>query len=266
MINIDTAFSSCPNDTFIFNALIHGLVDTNDFTFSPFIADVEELNHAAFNGTYRLTKLSFHAYLLLRNRYKLLDAGAALGFGCGPLLVARSGGIDIGAARIAIPGEYTTAWLLLRLWEPRVGSVEVVRFDDILQGVADGDFDAGLIIHEGRFIYPRYGLVSLVDLGEWWEKKTGMPIPLGCIALRGDTGEREREEITRILRSSVEYAFAHPEEGKDFIRGYAREMEDHVIQEHINLYVNSFSVDLGATGREAIRVLEEMARQAGVLR
>ncbi len=265
MIQIDTAFSSCPNDTFIFNAMVHGLVDTGDFGFNPYIADVEELNQAAFGGTYRLTKLSFHAYLLLKNRYRLLDAGAALGYGCGPLLVARSGSLDVTKARVAIPGEFTTAYLLLRLWQPHVGAVTVTRFDNILDGVASGQFDAGLIIHEGRFVYPEYGLVSIVDLGEWWEKKTGMPIPLGCIALRGDASDSERNRINDILRSSIEYAFSYPEAGKDYIRRYAREMDDHVIQEHINLYVNSYSIDLGENGREAVRILEDMAQQAGIL-
>lgn len=265
MTQIELAFSPCPNDTFIFNAMVHQLIDTGGFEFCPHIADVEELNRSAFNGAYRVTKLSFHAYLLLQDRYRLLDAGAALGYGCGPLLVARNGSLDVTKAHIAIPGEYTTAWLLLKLWEPHVGSVTVTRFDNILDGVTNGEFDAGLIIHEGRFVYPDYGLVSLVDLGQWWEEKTGMPIPLGCIALRRDTPDHEGDRINDILRSSVEYALSHPDEGMDYIRGYAQELDDHVIREHISLYVNSFSINLGETGREAVKILEEMARRAGMI-
>ena len=265
MIQTELAFSSCPNDTFIFYPMVHQRIDTGGYEFRPYIADVEELNHAAFRSSYRISKLSFHAWLLLKDRYSLLDAGAALGYGCGPLLVAHTGSLDVTRARIAIPGEYTTAWLLLKLWEPRVGSVTVTRFDNILEGVENGEFDGGLIIHEGRFVYPDYGLVSIVDLGEWWEQKTGMPIPLGCIVLRNDSQVHEREMFNHILRSSVEYAFAHPDEGLDYIRSYAQEMDDHVIREHISLYVNSFSIDLGETGREAIRVLEEMARSGGII-
>jgi len=265
IMNIDLGFSPCPNDTFIFHALLHGLVDTAGITFRPHIYDVEELNRRAFSGTYDVTKLSFHAWLLLRDRYALLNSGAALGHGCGPLVVARDVKTDLAGARIAIPGEYTTAYLLLRLWMPEATRVEAVRFDRIMPGVRDGLYDAGLIIHEGRFVYPQYDLVSLVDLGEWWERKTSMPIPLGCIAVKQECPVAVRETINAILRSSVEFAMGSRDASRDYIRLHAQELDDRVVDEHIQLYVNDFTLDLGDGGHAAIRVLEDMARTSGII-
>lgn len=259
------AFSSCPNDTLIFHALLHGLVDAGDLRFDSWISDVEDLNRRAFDERYPVTKLSFHAWLLVKERYRLLDAGAALGYGCGPLLVSRDGEADLRGKRIAIPGVYTTAYLLLKLWYPGDIGVVATTFDRILEGVAAGEYDAGLIIHEGRFVYQRYGLSKIVDLGEWWEAGTGLPVPLGCIAVSRAQSDADIRIIEEALRASVRYGLANRGASREFVRIHAQEMEDWVIDEHINLYVNDFSVELGESGRRAIAVLDERARKRGVI-
>ncbi|OQY58565.1 MAG: hypothetical protein B6245_11195 [Desulfobacteraceae bacterium 4572_88] len=261
---IDMGFSPCPNDTFIFHAMVHGLVDTTGFRFIPHIDDVEALNQKASEGLLPVTKLSFYAYLLLRNRYTLLDSGSALGYGCGPLLVAKSPLENPATAKIAIPGTYTTAHMLLRLWCPEIRNVTPTRFDLILPGVQSGEFDAGLIIHEGRFIYPEYDCIRIVDLGEWWESETGLPIPLGCIAIRNDPETIcHKGIIESVLRNSVNYAFEHREASRAFIKSHAREMDGAVIDKHIGLYVNEFTVSLGETGMKAVRKVSEMVSQKG---
>ncbi|MCL5808004.1 MAG: 1,4-dihydroxy-6-naphthoate synthase [Deltaproteobacteria bacterium] len=278
VLELDIGFSPCPNDTFIFDALIHRRIDTAPFRFRSQIADVEELNERAFAGTYPLTKLSFYAYLLLKDRYCLLDSGAALGYGCGPLLIARKGGGHdpispetgiaspawIRDARIAVPGRYTTAYLLLQLWQCGRGNAEFVRFDEILPGVASGRYDAGLVIHEGRFVYQDYDCRKLVDLGQWWEAETGLPLPLGCIALRRDIS-RHKEAVEALLRQSVDHARRNPRAGIEFIKLHAQELDERVISAHISLYVNEFTLSLGETGMRAVETLEERVRCLGIL-
>lgn len=263
---IDLAFSPCPNDTFIFHAMLHGCIETAPLRFAAYIDDVESLNRAAMEGMFPVTKLSFFACMHLKSRYELLDAGAALGYGCGPILVAKAANVPLTEARIAVPGTYTTANLLLRLWHPGALKIETVRFDEILPGIDAGRFDAGVIIHEGRFVYPDYHCVPVVDLGQWWEAETGLPIPLGCIAIRKDEPTLPlKRDIERMLRDSVRYAFAHPEASRGFVKAHAQEMDDGVIESHIRLYVNDFTLSLGTTGRKAIETLEEMARCRGLL-
>ena len=280
-IELDIGFSPCPNDTFIFDALIHQRIDTAPFRFRPQIADVEELNKRGFAQRHPITKLSFYAYLLLKDHYDLLDSGAALGYGCGPLLVGRIiGGHDpnspeIGIvppdcpawlrdARIAVPGRYTTAYLLLRIWQGSCGRAEFVRFDEILPGVASGKYDAGLVIHEGRFVYQKYDCRKIVDLGQWWESETGLPLPLGCIALRRDMF-RYKEAVETMLRQSVQHAMKNPGASNEFVKRHARELDDQVISDHISLFVNEFTLSLGQTGMRAIEALEERARCQGIL-
>ncbi|HRZ28385.1 MAG TPA: 1,4-dihydroxy-6-naphthoate synthase [Spirochaetota bacterium] len=265
MKSVDIAFSPCPNDTFIFHAMLHGLVDGRGYEFKPLIHDVETLNRLAFEGSTAVTKLSFYSYLLLKERYAMLSSGAALGHGCGPLLVARPGAKNTGRMSIAVPGMHTTAYLLLRLWFPDAADVTERPFDRIIAEVADGKFDAGLIIHEGRFVYMDSGLVRLVDLGEWWEAETGMPIPLGCIAMKRSCGEGMKTDVEGILRESVVYARANSGASRVFVKRYAQEMDDRVIDEHIGLYVNDYTVDLGEKGAAAIERLEGMALRAGLL-
>lgn len=264
MKKVKLGFSPCPNDTFIFHAMTHSLIDTAGYSFDTVITDVEELNSLATDGITDITKLSFHAWLRMKDSYDLLKSGAALGFGCGPLLVSKSGIIGSESV-IAVPGELTTAALLLRLYMPGASNLEFTRFDNILPRVASGKYDAGVIIHEGRFVYKEYGLKQIIDLGEWWEKETGMPIPLGCIAVKRSLGPEIKSAAERMIRESVQYAFSHREESSDFIKEHAAEMDDNVMRQHIALYVNRFSVDLGDEGLEAVRVLETLAYERGII-
>ncbi len=260
------AFSPCPNDTFMFHAMVHGRVDTGGLNFAFQLHDIDLLNEKAFAAAYDVTKLSFFAFLRLRRDYDILDSGAALGFGCGPLLVAKDPERFTPESLIAIPGELTTAHLLLKLWQPGLSRTVVTRFDNILEGVSAGIYDAGLIIHEGRFVYQHYGCHKIVDLGRWWEDKTGLPIPLGCIAIKKSLPAGDyKKKVENAVNASISYAIEHPEASRAFIRENAREIEDEVIAEHINLYVNEFSLSLGKSGREAVTTLEEMARWAQIL-
>lgn len=259
MAKLSLAFSTCPNDTFIFHALLHGLVDCGAYEFAPRLADIEELNRAALAGEPDVTKLSYHAWLELKDRYELLDAGSALGFGCGPLVVARTDGLDLNTARIAAPGRLTTALLLFKLKYLQAQNIVIERFDRILPGVAAGEYDAGLVIHEGRFVYQGYGLELLCDLGQWWEQTTGCLIPLGCIAIRKDL-LAHKAAVEALIRSSVEYAFSHPAASRAYIKEHAQELDDEVIASHIRLYVNEYSRSLGEVGRRAIAKLEELWR------
>ncbi|MBT3362069.1 MAG: 1,4-dihydroxy-6-naphthoate synthase [Chloroflexi bacterium] len=266
MKQIDLAFSPCPNDTFVFHAMLNNCIDTGPFKFTPHVHDVEVLNLVAAQGKYQITKLSFYAYMLLKDKYLMLNAGAALGYGCGPLLVAKNKDISVETARIAVPGEHTTANLLLKLWRPDLKNIEVTGFDQILPGIESGRFDAGVIIHESRFTYQDYGCVKIVDFGEWWEFETGLPIPLGCIAVRKDPEMLEiKDEIERIIRDSIRYAFDNRDASRQFIKQHSQELDDDVIDSHIALYVNDFSLELGDTGSKAIERLEEMARCQKIL-
>lgn len=263
-MNVDIAFSPCPNDTFIFHALLHGLIDIRPFNFISHLADIEELNTLAFKETYPVTKLSFYAYLLLKDRYSLLDSGSALGYGCGPLLVARQSLESAQDARIAVPGRYTTAYLLLQLWQKGFKQIEFTRFDQILPGIASGRFDAGLIIHEGRFVYPDYHCKKIVDLGQWWESETHRPIPLGCIAIHKDM-LNHKSAVESMIRASTAYATDHPDASREFVKTHSQEIDEGVIAEHISLYVNEFTLSLGQTGISAVKILEEKARCQGIL-
>lgn len=264
MKTLKLGFSPCPNDTFIFHAMIHSLIDTYGYTFDTLITDVDELNTMAAQDLTDITKLSFHAWLRLKDRYDLLSSGAALGFGCGPLLVHKSGSVNENSI-IAVPGELTTAALLLKLYMPGVSNPVFTRFDNIMPGIASGIYDAGVIIHEGRFVYREYGLELIADLGEWWEKQTGMPIPLGCIAVKKSLGAEVKTAAENMIRESVKYAFADRDASWKFIKDHAAEMDDDVIRQHIDLYVNQFSIDLGDRGYEAVRILETLASEKGII-
>jgi 1,4-dihydroxy-6-naphthoate synthase len=251
-------FSPCPNDTFAFHALVHGLVDA-PFEVEPVLLDIEELNRRARSGDLDLTKVSFGAASTVGDRYRLLRSGAALGHGVGPLVVAREAmELDEAAAgRIAIPGYDTTAFLLLRLAAPRVGDVQELRYDRIIGAVARGEADAGLIIHESRFTYRDHGLVKVVDLGGWWEADTGLPVPLAGIYARADLPQKTTAAAEAAVRASVEHAFAHPDASRDYVRAHSHELSDEVCRAHIELYVNEFSVDLGDEGLAAVERLAQ---------
>jgi 1,4-dihydroxy-6-naphthoate synthase len=257
---IEIAFSPCPNDTFIFHAMLHGLIHTKGLNFKHVMDDIEALNKKAFLKTHHITKLSFFAYLKLKKYYQILDSGAALGFGCGPLLICKDPDLELPRAKIAIPGELTTANLLLKLWNPELKNTIITRFDNILPGVKKGEFDAGLIIHESRFVYKNFGLKKIIDLGHWWEQETGHPIPLGCIVLRKEPFLMDKkQDIESIIQSSIQFAFNNKDVSTGFIKKYAQELDDKVIEDHINLYVNDFTLSLGEKGQKAIQTLEEMA-------
>ena len=265
---ITLGFSPCPNDTFIFHSLVHGLADELGLNIaSPELADVETLNEWAMTGRLDVTKISFHALGHVLDNYVMLRSGAALGRGCGPLLVAKSQGDrkTIRNMRIAIPGRYTTAAMLLRMYEPEAVNLAPMRFDEIMPAIVGGEVDAGVIIHESRFTYPNQGLVKIMDLGKWWEGTTGCPIPLGCIGVRRALGEELIKLVEKGIKISVQQAFENPAFASDYIKLYAQEMDDTVIHEHISLYVNDFSIDLGDEGLEAIRVFWELGRKAGII-
>ncbi len=263
---LDLGFTTCPNDTFVFHAMLHHQVDTGDLDFIPHLHDVEELNKKAFSQELHISKLSFYAYLKLLKNYEILNSGSALGHGCGPLLVAGTFGRVSPSTKIAVPGETTTAFLLLQLWNPDLRNIEICRFDNILEGVRTGKYDAGLIIHEGRFIYPEYGLVKILDLGEWWEAETGLPIPLGCIAVRKDPATLSlKSEIDAVLERSIRFALKNRAVSRDYVKQYAQEMDEEVIDGHIDLYVNDYTLNLGHQGRKAVKTLEDMARWKKIL-
>ena len=264
---LSLGFSPCPNDTFIFHALVHGIVRADGLDFAPRLEDVETLNRLAVEAVLDVTKISYGAIPHLVRDYVLLRSGGALGRGCGPLVVAREKihPSELATKRIAIPGRNTTANLLLRLFAPDAPAGEERVYSDIMPAVARGEVDAGLIIHESRFTYTDQGLVKVVDLGEWWEQETGLPIPLGGILARRDLGEVTIRAIDGALRRSVEHAFADPAASRDYVRAHAQEMDDAVTQQHIDLYVNQFSIDLGTEGEQAIRELFARARRAGII-
>jgi len=260
-------YSPCPNDTFIFHALVRGIVGTEGLAFRERLEDVETLNRLAAEGALDVTKVSYGAIPHLVRDYVLLRSGGALGRGCGPLVVAREafGQAELAGKRIAIPGRNTTANLLLRLYAPNAAPGVEMVYSDIMPAVAHGEVDAGLIIHESRFTYPQHGLAKVVDLGEWWEHTTGLPIPLGGILARRDLGGDTIRAIDDALRRSVKHAFAHPSASREYVRQHAQEMDDAVTQQHIDLYVNRFSVDVGDEGERAIHELFGRARAAGIV-
>lgn len=268
-MKLTLGFSPCPNDCFMFDAMVHRRIDLEGLEFDVRMADIEALNAAAFAGQIDVTKLSFHAYAYCIGNYVLLDAGSALGRNCGPLLISKReiscDEVASGGLKIAIPGKYTTANFLLSLAFPRATGTRELLFSAIEGAVLDATFDAGLIIHENRFTYAAKGLKKIIDLGEYWESETGAAIPLGGIVINRALPEEVRQKVNRIMRRSVEYAFANRTASLPFVRSNAQEMSEDVMYQHIDLYVNDYSVDLGGEGRRAVEVLFERAKTAGVI-
>jgi 1,4-dihydroxy-6-naphthoate synthase len=266
-MKLSLGFSPCPNDTFIFEALVHGRVDTEGLSFDWFLADVEELNHRAMEGTVDVTKMSFHAYALAASNYLILDSGSALGHHNGPLVVSRHKMYpdELDNALIAIPGKYTTANLLFSIFWPGASRKREYLFSDIPEAVMSGEADAGLIIHETRFTYLSLGLQKVADTGEYWEKMTGLPVPLGGIVVNRSVSEDIAGKVSRSIRRSIEYARADPSASIDFIRRHAREIDSKVTKDHISLYVNEFSLSLGQEGKAAIAKLYSVANERKVI-
>lgn len=264
---LSIGFSPCPNDTFIFHALVTGQIPTKSFTLLPeVLADVETLNEWALAGRLDVTKLSFHALGHVLDEYELLASGAALGRGCGPLLVSRPDIPPEALAQqtIAVPGHYTTAAMLLKMCHPECRTITALRFDQIMPALVKGTIGAGVIIHESRFTYQRYGLRLVTDLGAWWEKTTGHPIPLGGIAARRTLGPKIITELETAIRQSLQTALQHPRRSNAYVKTHAQEIDDQVIRDHIGLYVNDFSLDLGSEGRSAINDFLKKGAEAGL--
>jgi 1,4-dihydroxy-6-naphthoate synthase len=262
------AYSPCPNDTFIFTPWVEGRLADAPGVVERY-EDIDVLNRMAQAGEADIVKVSFHAFGHFRDQYCLLRSGGALGRGCGPLVVARRemSGDTLAGATVAIPGRLTTAALLLRLFVPSLSDafIRVMPFDRILAAVRDGEVDAGLIIHESRFTYQRYGLTQVVDLGEWWEQTTGHAIPLGGIAMRRSFGADTIRRVERAIAASVAFSYAHVDLVWPTVRRHAQEMEDDVMRQHIDLYVNEFTRNYGATGEAAIRRLLGTAESLSII-
>jgi 1,4-dihydroxy-6-naphthoate synthase len=268
-MTLTLGFSPCPNDCFMFDAIVNRRIDLEGLDFSVELADVEALNQAAFAGGIDVTKLSYHAYAYCAGDYVLLDAGSALGRNCGPLLISKRPiapeEVAAGALRIAIPGTFTTANFLLGLAFPAAQNKTPLLFSAIEAALLDDAYDAGLIIHENRFTYEARGLKKIIDLGEFWEGETGAPIPLGGIVVKRSLPGEVQQTVNRVLRRSVEYAFAHRSASLPFVREHAQEMSEDVMYRHIDLYVNQYSIDLGAEGKRAVELLFEKARATGII-
>ncbi|EHQ27592.1 menaquinone biosynthesis family protein [Mucilaginibacter paludis] len=289
-MKLSLGFSPCPNDTFIFDALIHHKIDTEGLEFDVYFDDVETLNQKAFNNTLDITKLSYHAFAYVADQYVLMDSGSALGFGVGPLLIYKGplerffmeagytatdadtrakNQADLAAVvsklKIGIPGKYTTANFLLSLAFPDAVNKIEMKFNEIENALIEGSIDFGLIIHENRFTYQDKGLTKLMDMGDYWEKQTGCAIPLGGIVINRNLPLDVQLKVNRVLRRSVEFAFANPKSGLDFIRSHSQEMSEEVMYKHIDLYVNQYSVELGVEGRKAIRLLFDKAQEKNII-
>ncbi len=266
-------FSPCPNDCFMFDALIHGKIDTRGLEFESVIEDVETLNKMAFAGKLDVSKLSYHAFAHLTKIYQLLTSGSALGFNCGPLLIALPETADkikknpagINSLKVAIPGKYTTANFLLSLAYPQLTNKTELIFSEVEQAVLSGKTDLGLIIHENRFTYLQKGLVKIIDLGEWWETETKTAIPLGGIVVKRNLAAEKKLLINDLIKQSVEYAFANTADVMGFVKQHAQEMDEKVMKQHIDLYVNEYSKDLGEIGRKAVNILFDKALATKVI-
>lgn len=262
-MKLSLGYSPCPNDCFIFDALLHSKIDTEGIDVEVQLEDVETLNRKALKGELDITKLSFHAYGYVLQHYILLRAGSALGFNCGPLLV-ENGKWDnqhIGEMTVAIPGKMTTANFLLSLAYPQLKNKIECVFSDIEEAVLRGEVNAGLIIHENRFTYEQKGLKKVQDLGEYWDTQIHAPIPLGGIVMKRSLDPALQQKVNRLIRKSVEYAFANPQSAMPYVKEHAQAMSEEVMKKHIALYVNAFSVDLGETGIQAIQLMFNKAKE-----
>ena len=266
-MDVSLGYSTCPNDTLAFYALAHNRIDLRRLDYRIELADVENLNQKARKGLLDVSKLSYAALGNLLDRYGLLRSGSALGRGCGPLIVAGPGvGLEaLTRGPVAVPGMWTTAAMLLGLYASGPLHLKPMSFEKIMPALQKGAFAVGVIIHEGRFTYQDHGLSCLLDLGEWWEETTGLPIPLGCIAARRDLARETVRNVETAIRESVRYGMANHPEAMAYIAGHAQEMAPSVIDQHIRLYVNDFTLELGSEGEAAVKTLFRMAAQKGLL-
>jgi 1,4-dihydroxy-6-naphthoate synthase len=267
-MNIKLGFSTCPNDTFMFDAMVHQRIDVGPYTFEVHLSDIFHLNQMAIAGALDMVKISYHTLGQVQDRYHLLDAGSALGHDCGPLLISRHPitpqQLAAGDLRVAIPGANTTANLLLGFFAPQLTHKVEHIFHEIMPALEQGEVDLGVIIHENRFTYQQHGLHLVQDLGAYWEQQTNLPIPLGAIVARHRLGEAVIADLERLMRSSVAFAFAQPEASRAYVRAHAQEMDPAVMQAHIDLYVNQYSLGLGQQGRAAVDRLLQTGEQLGL--
>ena len=261
-MKLTLGFSSCPNDTFMFDALVNQKIDTEGLDFEVFIQDIENLNKKAMQEELDITKLSFSAFLYCIDKYILLNCGSALGLNCGPIFIKNPKTVINEESKIAIPGIFTTANLLLDLVYPELQNREELLFSEIEEAILNQQVDAGVIIHENRFTYQKKGLEKIQDLGLFWQEKTKLPIPLGGIFVKRTLEKSIQDKIQRVLKRSIEYAFANPTSSKEYVNLHAQELEQEVIESHIKLYVNEFSIDLGQEGKKAVRALIDFNRKS----
>lgn len=266
-MKISLGFSPCPNDTFIFDALVNRKIDTEGVDFEVFMEDVETLNQKSFRAELDVTKLSFHTLGYVREHYELSHSGSALGEGVGPLIISKKdiSKEDILKGPVAIPGKYTTAHFLLKMAFPHIAEKQEMLFSEIEEAVIEEKVIAGLIIHENRFTYAAKGLKKFMDLGEYWENKTGLPIPLGGIAIKRSLPLELKVKINNWIRESVEFAFKNPNSGSSYIRAHSQEMDEDVLRKHIGLYVNNYTIELGDRGIEAVQKMFEIADQLNLI-
>lgn len=264
---ITVGHSPDPDDAFMFYALAHDKLDTGDLAFRHELQDIETLNRRALQGELDVTAISIHAYAFLLDKYALLPSGCSMGDRYGPMVVARRKMSleELNKAKIAVPGTMTTAFLALRLLMPGGFAYEVLPFDQILDAVADGRFDAGLIIHEGQLTFQNQGLHLIVDMGVWWQEKTGLPLPLGGNVVRRDLGPALMQQISRLLKESIRYGLEHRQDALTYALRYARDMDRALADQFVGMYVNDWTLDYGPRGRAAVSRLLEEAHQAGVI-
>ena len=267
MQTLTLAISPCPNDTFIFDALLHKKIDTEGLDFDLIFADVEQLNQAAFQQKYDVTKLSYHAFAYVSDNYILMHSGSALGNNCGPMLIGKKELSDeeVNESKICVPGKYTTANFLFSLKYPNAKHKEYVVFSEVENKVLNDEFDAGVIIHENRFTYEQKGLKKIIDLGEFWEQTYKVPIPLGGIAIKRNIDVEIQKSVERVIKRSIEFAFVNPDSSKDFVAQHSQEMSEAVCRQHINLYVNKYSLELGFDGEYAVNTLYKIAQENKII-
>lgn len=266
IMKISIGFSTCPNDTFIFDALVNGKIDTHGLEFSPLLADVEELNMKAVTAELDVTKLSYHAYGHVAMHYKVLDSGSALGHGNGPLVVSKRkiSSEEINSARIAIPGDLTTANFLMTVAFPQAQNKKSYLFSDIESALLNDEADIGVLIHENRFTYEERGLSLIEDLGAFWERKTQLPIPLGGIVVNRSVPENVQLRLQKCIYDSIRFAFENPESSLGYMRQYAQEMREDILRQHVQTFVNDFSLSLGTDGQQAVRKLLDLGSNLGL--
>ncbi|MEA3452112.1 MAG: 1,4-dihydroxy-6-naphthoate synthase [Bacteroidota bacterium] len=260
-MKLSLGFSTCPNDTFIFDAMVHQRIDTEGLDFDLVMEDVEKLNKMAYNADLDITKISFHAYAYIADKYKILNSGSALGRNNGPLLISKKKIYpdEVPFLKIGIPGKNTTANLLLHVAYPELKTLKEYVFSDIEEAILENEIDAGLIIHETRFTYQKRGLKKIIDLGEYWEETSEKPVPLGGIIVNRNLSSEIQQKIDRVIRRSINYAFNKPSDSLEFIKRFAQEMDEQTMFKHIDLYVNNYTKELGKEGKESIELLLKKA-------